>query len=290
MADDLYRYPELLSGGKTRGAVRHAVDAGRLRRVTRGIYAGSDRELGAELRALFMRLPAGAVVGFHTGARLHGFGDVPQDVLHVIVPAGSVVPKIAGVTVHEAMLPVRDPVLLSGVPAAPAARCAVDLARTLRRIDVLPLLDLALRSGACLPADLAQEVTRHARLRGVRQACELVSLADARSECRQESQLRLVLVDGGLPRPEPQIWIADEWGHPAFRLDLGYRAHRVGVEYDGSSHLTRERLRNDRARMNWLSARGWTMRHFTDRDLYRRPDHIVQEVRRALSPGLVAGS
>lgn len=283
MADDLSRYSELLSAGNSRGAVRHAVESGCLRRVTRGIYTASDQEPGEELRAMLMRLPAEAVVGFHTGARLHGFGDVSQDALHVIVPAGMMVPKIKGVTVHEAVLPVQEPVMLSGVRTAPAARCAIDLARTVRRMDALPVLDLALRSGACLLADLRREVARHTRLRGVCQARQLVHLADARSECRQESQLRLVLIDGGLPEPEPQIWIADEFGHPIFRLDLGYRAYRIGIEYDGRSHLTRERLRRDRARMNWLSARGWTMRYFTDRDLYLRPQYIVQEVRQALS-------
>ncbi len=232
---------------------------------------------------MLMRLPSEAVVGFHTGARLHGFGDVPQDSLHVIVPAGSVVPKISGVIAHEAVLPVCDPVMLSGIPTASAERCAVDLARTVRRMDALPLLDLALRSGACLPADLRWEVARHARLRGVCQARQLVRLADARAECRQESQLRLVLIDGGLPPPEPQIWVADECGNPIFRLDMGYRTRKVGIEYDGRSHLTRERLRADRARMNWLSAHGWTMRYFTDRDLYLRPHHVVNEIRQALS-------
>lgn len=251
--------------------------------MTRGIYTAAAHEPDEELRAMLKRLPAEAVVAFHTGARLHGFGDVPQDALHVIVPAGSVVPKITGVVVHEAVLPVGNPVMLAGVPTAPAARCAVDLARTMRRIDALPVLDRALRSGACLPADLLQEVTRHGGLRGVCQARQLVPLADARAECRQESQLRLVLVDGGLPEPEPQVWVTDESGHPTFRLDLGYRAHLVGIEYDGRSHLSRERLRSDRARMNWLSAQGWTMRYFTDRDLYFRPDHIVHEVRQALS-------
>ncbi|WBB64887.1 hypothetical protein [Micromonospora sp. WMMD812] len=49
---------------------------------------------------------------------------------------------------HEAVLPVRDSVRLVGVPCAPAARCAVDLARTVRRMDAMPLLDLRLRVGA----------------------------------------------------------------------------------------------------------------------------------------------
>ncbi|MEK8108019.1 DUF559 domain-containing protein [Micromonospora sp. M12] len=63
---------------------------------------------------------------------------------------------------------------------------------------------------------------------------------------------------------------------PLYRLDLGYRRHRVGVEYDGSSHLDRVRLRHDRARTNWLAANGWRMRHFTDQDLYRRPSQIIR--------------
>ena len=57
----------------------------------------------------------------------------------------------------------------------------------------------------------------------------------------------------------------------------------MGVEYDGMSHLDRERFRYDRDRANWLDAQGWTMRYFTDRDLYRRPEYIVDSVRAALA-------
>ncbi|MEU3454246.1 DUF559 domain-containing protein [Micromonospora sp. NPDC006766] len=94
--------------------------------------------------------------------------------------------------------------------------------------------------------------------------------------------MRLVLIDGGLPPPEPQLWVPDEWGNPVVRLDLGYRVHKVGIEYDGRSHLTRDRLRADRTRMNWLAAHGWTMRYFTDRDLYLRPDYLLHEIRQTL--------
>jgi hypothetical protein len=165
----------------------------------------------------------------------------------------------------------------------PAARCAVDLARTVRRLDALPVLDSALRAGACTPDDLAVEVLRHEGLKGVRQARELIPLADPRPECRQESQLRLVVIDAGLPVPEPQLWIRDEYGTLLYRLDLGYREQRVGLEYDGRSHSERWRLRGDRERMNWLDDHGWKMRYFTDRDLYQRPSYIISEVRSALA-------
>ncbi|MEW2143951.1 DUF559 domain-containing protein [Micromonospora vinacea] len=263
--------------------MRRLTEQSRLRRLSRSVYAPSVDQAG-RLPAIFRRLPPSAVVGFHTGAQLHGFGDARSPNVHVIVPAGENVPRIRGVVTHEAVLPVRDPVLLAGVPCAPAARCAVDLARLLRRMEAMPLLDLCLRVGACRPEELRVEVARHDRLRGVCQARDLVPRADPRAECRQESQLRLVLLDGGLPAPEPQIWVPDSNGIPLYRLDLGYRRHRVGVEYDGSSHLDRVRLRHDRARMNWLAANGWQMRHFTDQDLYRRPAHIIRTLSPLLRP------
>ncbi|MGC4808189.1 type IV toxin-antitoxin system AbiEi family antitoxin domain-containing protein [Micromonospora sp. DT233] len=280
--DELFSYRELLGAGLSREAVRSRALAGRLPRLTRGVYGNGP---GAEfLPALFRRLPPEAAVGFQTGAQLHGFGALPSADVHVIVPAGAVVPQIRGVVAHEAILAVRDVALVAGVPCASAARCAVDVARTVRRMDALALLDLCLRVGACLPDDLRAEASRHARLRGVRQARELVDLADPRAECRQESQLRLVLIDAGLPTPEPQLWVPDTWGVPLYRLDLGYRGRRVGIEYDGASHLDRDQLRHDRFRMNWLAAHGWQMRYFTDRDLYRRPEHIASTIAALLHP------
>ncbi|MFI9643915.1 endonuclease domain-containing protein [Micromonospora sp. NPDC051925] len=196
----------------------------------------------------------------------------------MIVPAGGRVPQIRGVVAHQSVLAVPDPVLVAGLPCAPAERCAVDLARTLPRMDALPFLDLCLRTGVCRPEELCAELARHARLRGVGQARQLVRLADPRAECRQESQLRLVLIDGGLPAPEPQLWVPDEAGFLRYRLDLGYRRLRIGIEYDGLSHLDRDRLRHDRTRMNWLSAQGWRMRHYTALDLYHHPSRITTQI------------
>ncbi|MFI7606600.1 endonuclease domain-containing protein [Micromonospora sp. NPDC049366] len=270
---ELHRYADLLSAGLTREQVRQRLDAGAFDRLSRGVY-GVGADARHHLAALIRRLPADTVLGHSTGAWLHGFGD-PHDIVHVIVPAGVVVPRIKGVVVHQAVLPVRAPVRIAGLPCAPAARCAVDLTRALRRMDALPVLDLCLRAGACRPEELLAEVALHGGLRGVCQARQLVRLADPRSECRQESQLRLLLIDGGLPAPEPQVWVRDRNGIPLYRLDLGYRERLIGIEYDGRTHLARDRLRSDRARMNWLAANGWRMRYFTDLDLYRRPDHIL---------------
>jgi len=129
---------------------------------------------------------------------------------------------------------------------------------------------------ACSGEDLSAEVLIHDGLRGVRQARELIAYADPLAQCRQESHLRLILRDAGLPMPRPQLMVGP------YVLDLGYGAERVGVEYDGSSHLDRQRLRADPTRHNWLEGHGWAMRYFTDHDLYRRPDQIALVVLAAL--------
>jgi hypothetical protein len=248
------------------------------------VYASTVARQPSTLEALFARLPGGTVLGYDTAAALYGFRSRsgPEEPVHVIVPGGTVRPRIQGVVCHEAVLPVTAPVLAFGVPCAPASRCAIDLARAATRPAGLAILDAALRVEACTAADLATEVVLHEGLRGVRRARELVGLADGRAECAQESHLRLVIIDAGLPVPEPQVWVLDSTGRRAYRVDLAYRERKVGLEYDGRSHLTADRLNADRSRMNWLSARGWAMRYFTARDLYQSPAVVVADVRAVL--------
>jgi very-short-patch-repair endonuclease len=282
---DALRYSDLRAHGWSPGKVQHAIRSRVVHRVARGALLSGVGEptLVDRLKALFLVLPPSAVVGFHTAAELYGFGVLRSRQPHIVVPMGTPVPDLRGVATHQTVLPIGAPTEVAGLPCAPPERCAIDLARTSRRLDAIAVLDAALRSDHCTPESLASELLRHDGLRGVRQARELVPLADPRAECRQESQLRLVLLDGRLPAPQLQIWVDDGWGQPRYRIDLGYEKLKVGGEYDGSSHLDRDRMRNDRQRHNWLASRGWIMRYFTDVDLYRRPLYIVSTMREAIA-------
>jgi very-short-patch-repair endonuclease len=178
-------------------------------------------------------------------------------------------------------------VRLLGVRCTPAARCAIDLARALPSPDALSVLDAALFAGACDVGELRLELVAHAHLRGVRAVRELVELANPHAQCRQESQLRLILHRGGFVEFEPQVEVFDQDGRRRYVLDLADRDRRIGVEYDGISHLDRSRLRADRTRHNWLENQGWRMRYFTDHDLYHDTAVILDTVRlarRAASP------
>ncbi|GAA1029853.1 hypothetical protein GCM10009557_19840 [Virgisporangium ochraceum] len=282
MGEQIYRYRQLREAGVSRRQLRTVVDNGGAVRLGSGVYGSGPAEWMRDVRALVARLPTGTALGYQSAAALYGFGPA-VDTLHVIVPVGTVRPRIAGVTCHEAVLPVAAPVTVAGVPCSPPARCAIDLARSMPRMHGLATLDAALRSATCTADDLPEEVGHHAALRGVRRARELVGIADGRAECPQESHLRLVVIDGGLPVPEPQLWVCDPRGRHMYRLDLGYREQKVGLEYEGRSHLTTARLDADRSRMNWLSAQGWAMRYFTARDVYSSPGLVVATVRAALA-------
>lgn len=278
----MWTYDELRDGGPTPGQIRASIARGDLTHPYRNLYLAPDSGLIERLRAVRRLVPDHACFSHHTAAHLHGFGAFGSDRIHVIVPAGAPFPDIKGIVTHQAVL-LYEPVMVGGVPCVSADRCAIDLARSLRRGDAIALLDAALASRAVDADSLAREVLRHDRLRGVRQARELVPLADPGAECRQESQLRLVILDGRLPRPESQLWVPDDWGDPRYRIDLGWRKRKIGVEYDGQSHLDRARMRHDRTRHNWLETRGWHMRYFTDQDLYQTPESIVAVLRATLA-------
>jgi hypothetical protein len=79
-----------------------------------------------------------------------------------------------------------------------------------------------------------------------------VRLADARAESPLESVSRLVLRWAGLPTPDLQVTLFDEYGVPVGRGDFYWDEFGVVGEadgrtkYDDRSVLTREKLRQER--------------------------------------------
>ncbi|WP_189078210.1 DUF559 domain-containing protein [Mangrovihabitans endophyticus] len=263
-------------------SLRGRVRSGSVVRLVRAVYAAQAPTVDDHLRAVLLRAPEHALLTLHTAAGLFGMYAPTTGVVHVLVPPGSPKPRIPGVQIHEGVLGAGQAHLVRGLPCVSPERCAIDLGRSLSRSDAVGVLDSAVRLDGVTQECLTLEALRHRGLRGVRQVRDLLPLIDGGAECAQESQLRLLLVDGGLPRPESQIRVCDEGGVVRYRLDMGYREQRVGVEYDGSSHLDLRALAHDRARSNFLAMQGWKMRHFTAYDIYRRPGYVVSTVRAAL--------
>ena len=97
-----------------------------------------------------------------------------------------------------------------------------------------------------------------------------------------ESRSRLVLVLRGLPHPELQYRVFDEFGAFIARLDMAYPPLKLAMEYDGRGHLDAWQQASDARRLNLLDAAGWSVLRFTASAVLRAPDAMATQVRDAI--------
>lgn len=269
----------------TRAELRARVRSGRWIPVFTGSYRLAESEPDARLRLSAAALSIGRPVAacLHTAAELHGFGVLDEPVTHVAVAPGAPCRHRDGLWPRQLLLGPTDVTRLwCGACATTADRTAIDLARTLPRLDVLPVLDAALAAGKCTPGSLATELARHVGMPGVRQARALVPLARTGPDSPQESRMRLLCHDAGLPEPTVQLPVLGARGRAHRWLDLGWEEVQVGLEYDGERAHGDDRRHADRRRHNVLEDDGWAMFYATDEDI-RQPRTLTTQLARAIS-------
>ncbi|MFI7128332.1 DUF559 domain-containing protein [Nonomuraea sp. NPDC050153] len=172
---------------------------------------------------------------------------------------------LPGCVTYPAPLPPEDITMHKGVRLTTMERTALDCARWLPRMEAVAILDQFARRGVDLDA-LWHRPLNSWRLR------DTLSLADQGAASPRESWLRVILVEGGLPRPTTQIGVELGDDRLAY-LDLGWEEFKVAVEYDGQEHHTSPAdQQRDADRREELRRRGWR----------------VIAVRRAVIPGQIA--
>lgn len=157
-------------------------------------------------------------------------------------------------------------------------RTAADLMRYAPRSDALVVADAYLHRDLLSQEVLRKSLVRWRGRRGVRQAYEIIDLADGRSQSGGESRMRLRVIDMGLPRPELQIPVLDLFGIERYLLDLGYRRWRLGLEYDGEEFHGPEHAEHDESRRTWIGGRGWTVRAFRKMHIFTTNQAFETEV------------
>jgi very-short-patch-repair endonuclease len=178
---------------------------------------------------------------------------------------------VAGILIHRDELPEDEHQLIRGIPATTAARTAFDLGRRRGRTMAVVNVDALANATGLQPGPIQELIGRHPGVRGLRQLREVLELMDGGAESPQETRTRLVLVDAGLPKPETQIRVG-RW-----RIDMGYREFKVGVEYDGEQHWTDPRRRaHDIDRHAELAALGWVIVRVSA-DILRYRRHVIVE-------------
>src|ERR1700754_3819553 len=93
-------------------------------------------------------------------------------------------------------------------------------------------LDAVARATGITAAQVKLLADRYPRARGLPRARIALSLTDGGSQSPQETRLRLILIDDGLPPPRTQIMVTD--GKNQAFIDMGYDEPHVGFDYEGA--------------------------------------------------------
>lgn len=262
--------------GVDRPLLRELARRASIRQVLHGVWVSSAApdSLGLRIAAVALVVPTHGVVADRSAAWLHGVPILPRTARTEIPPISvrqrpGTRMRRGGVEGGERLLLERDVMECGPVLVTTPLRTACDLGRSLWRFDALAALDGFLRVGLSHSALLA-EVERFKGYRGVVQLRLLAPLADGRAESPGESALRLHWHDAGLPRPELQWWVVDDFGRRLYRLDIALPDIGYCAEYDGEEfHSAASDLAADGHRRGWLSsARNWHIEVFTKHDVY----------------------
>jgi len=282
--------PAALTTGPFRGSevvrsgllTRRRLESGAWRRMFKDVYLHEAVELShlTRCRAVALVLPAGAAVSGASAAHLFGADIVGTHApVEVTVPRDLRLPGHTGVVTRYSELRPEDVVYPHGVPATTPVRTAFDLGRG-RRLDeaVVGVDALIQMCGVGLDAVAAYARDGRKRWHGVRRLADALALAAPGAESPMETRLRLALTRAGLPGPVLQHRVWDGAGTLVARLDLAYIESRLGIEYDGASHLAPDAVRRDLRRQNALRAVGWTLLRFTADDVLRHPGRMAVQV------------
>ena len=258
----------------TRGQLDRMVKRGELIRVWHGVYALEAPDRWGRLAALDTHLGQPAVACMGTAAALYGFDTEARTAVHILDPGRRVRPAV-GLGVHQRL---GAPLLrVQGRLATAPAWTAVEVARTLPRPRALATLDAALRSGWCTLTDLEKAIIEQKGRRGIVAVRALAPLADGRAESAMESEARLAMIDGGLPRPELQFVI--DGPDRSWRVDFAWPEHRVVAEYDSITwHVGPSQMLRDRIRFAAIQQLGWTVIPIVSSDIRLQPQRLVARI------------
>ncbi|MDI3315732.1 MAG: DUF559 domain-containing protein [Mycobacterium sp.] len=252
-------------------------------RIYRNVYQRRGGELTARDRALAAWLWSGrkAVVAGNSAAALLGAEWVDPHAPAELISDRKRPPPLI-ITRNETLL-AGETTAVDGIAVTCPARTAFDLGRRPGLAAAVIRLDALGRATGVTADDIGPLIETHRGARGLKQLRRVLSLVDAGAESPQETRTRLVLIGGGLPRPQTQIVVRDEWNWVLARIDMGWEDWRVGVEYDGPQHWTDPRVRaNDIERTAALQRRGWRLVRVSSELLRCRPHVIVARAREAL--------
>lgn len=270
---------QLLAIGFRPGGIKGRLEAGRLHKVHRSVYAVGHPRLdrcGRWLAAV-LACGEGAVLSHRSAAVLWGLTRLEGTGVDVTAKRGRAGRQ--GVLFHECKLEPEDVTLRGAIPVTTATRTLFDIAewvdwRVLKRAceeaDRLDLLQMKE-----LERIIERGWGRHA-LKSIR---PIVSESRRGEPTRSTLEDRFVAFchDHDLPPPATNVVVLD------FEVDALWPAQRLIAELDGFAfHRHRAAFERDRARDAALIVAGYRVIRITFRRLANEPNTVASEVRELL--------
>lgn len=270
--------------GRAAGLTDDHIESGRFRRVFHTVWVSADIEDTRQLRLEAARLviPDRGVLCGLTAATIFGANVRRLDDLdvHAGFAKGERIRKRPGLAVCQETLEPTDIMRVDGVQITTPLRTTFDCLRLLRGAERLVVADALTHLGLVDLEGLRRYFAGKRRLRNLRIGEGLLDLVEPLTESPMETRLRVVLLDGGLPKPEAQHEVRTPAGRLVGRLDLAYPEAKLGVEYDGADHW--KQRREDDRRRTAIREQGWEVLVYSADDVYKTPIATCGEVARYL--------
>ena len=272
---------QLLALGFSMRAIQRLVQAGRLHRLYRGVYAVGHTRLSRRGRwmAAVLACGPGAVLSHRAAAALWELRAAPSGALDVTTGARR---HHRGIRCHTVRALHRaDWTTVDGIPVTTVSRTLLDLAEhlspqrlrtTMEAAQRLDLIDVKRIDATC-----ARNPGRHG-LKSLRAA--LGELRDHAPWTQSGLERRfLELIRGaGLPEPQTNVVVAGEV------VDCYWPQHRLVVEVDSFKfHKTRCSFETDRRKDVKLQSAGLRVARITDDRINHQPRALLGDLDRLLA-------
>jgi very-short-patch-repair endonuclease len=239
--------------------VRRRVEAGRLHRVHRGVYAVGHPGLSFHGKAMAAALAcgAGAAISHRSAAALWGLLSPGEGPIDVVVPSGNGRRRRLGIRPHRC--PALRPshvIRRHGIPVTSPARTVDDLRGSVSAAE----LRRAIRQAEVLGLPLGPDVARD------------------RTRSELERKFLLLCRRQRLPEPEVNVRVGPHL------VDFLWRDRSLIVETDGYQyHRGRQAFENDRARDLEFRARGFEVVRLSARQVFEQPERVADALRVGLA-------
>ncbi len=242
---------ELVAAGYTDNQIRRRVQNGTLHKIRRGAYCDADlwKSLDANgrhrllARAVLRTAHPKTVLTHVSSAIEQGFSvwGVDLDVVHTTRTDGKSGRREPDWVQHRGSFPKEHRDEVHGVPVSIPARCAIEMSTIVGVEPALVLTNSVLHAKAAAPDDLVA-LARDVRYWPQSLTTDLVlRLSSSKMESPGETRTDYLCYRNGLPRPEAQVEINDEYGKCFARVDFAWRDRGVFLEFDGKIKYEKHR-------------------------------------------------